>query len=178
MIAFTPLGRWLEATMVGHVLVEIPLLLAVGAVLGKRLAPVMVTPLQMLNRGGIAGILLCSMTLAVWMIPRWLDAAISDGGVNLIKIATLVGLAGMPLAWSWPRLHFIARGVVKIELLSMLFRLGWLYLISPQRLCNNYLLDDQIWLGRGFLILGALLGVLWLIPVFFGSPAVAGHGGR
>ena len=51
----------------------------------------------------------------------------------------------------------------------MLYRLGWLYLISPDRFCNNYLLTDQIWLGRGMLVVGLALSLTWLIPVFVGS---------
>ena len=51
----------------------------------------------------------------------------------------------------------------------MLYRLGWLYLISPDRFCNNYLLTDQIGLGRGMLVVGLALSLTWLIPVFVGS---------
>jgi len=29
--------------------------------------------------------------------------------------------------------------------------------VSPERLCNNYLLDDQQLLGRGLLVLGVAL---------------------
>ena len=65
------------------------------------------------------------------------------------------------------------RGLVKIEFLAMCFRLGWLYLISPDRLCNSYLLDDQVLLGRGLLVLGVALSITWLYPVFFGAWSVA-----
>ena len=83
------------------------------------------------------------------------------------KYASLVGLVGIPLALSWPRLHPIAKAFVMIELLGMLLRLGWLYIISPQRFCNSYLLTDQIELGRGFIALALALAVAWLAPVFF-----------
>lgn len=155
--------------LAGHVLVEIPLLIAVGVILGARVASRLNTILVPINGGGIPGILLATATLAFWMIPRWLDASLADSTLAAIKYTSLVTLVGMPLAWSWARLHPIARGVVKIEFLTMLFRLGWLYLISPDRLCNNYLMTDQIWLGRGFLLVGLALSITWLIPVFFGS---------
>ena len=147
----------------------IPVLVTVGVLAGLSLHPRVVQVIQHYNTGGIPGILLTTFTLAFWMIPRWLDASLTSLIAEWAKYTSLVFLAGVPLQLSWNRLHPIARGVVKIELLSMLFRLGWLYLISPDRLCNNYLLNDQIHLGQGMLLVGAALSLTWLIPVFFGS---------
>ena len=168
-IALGPPGTWLEASLATHVLVEIPLLVAVGFVLGRSVEPRWQKVLEPLNGGGIAGILMVSFALAFWMIPRWLDASLQAPEIAAAKYISLVVLAGMPLAWSWRRLHPIARGLVKIEFLAMCFRLGWLYLISPDRLCNSYLIDDQVLLGQGFLVVGITLSVTWLYPVFFGA---------
>ena len=172
-VALTPFGTWLESRLLSHVLVEIPLLVAVGFVLGQRIEPHWRKALEPLNGAGIPGILLVTFALAFWMIPRWLDASLQAPAVAAAKYASLVALAGMPLAWSWRRLHPIARALVKIEFLAMCFRLGWLYLISPDRLCNSYLLDDQVLLGRGLLVLGVALSITWLYPVFFGAWSVA-----
>jgi len=166
-----PLLGVLESTMLSHVLIQFPILIAIGIVLGDKSRMAFAPLLKVCNGGGIAGILIATFTLAFWMIPRWLDAALNDHWVGVAKYLSLVMLVGVPLAWSWSRLHFIARSVVKIEFLTMLFRLGWLYLISPDRLCNNYLLKDQTYLGYGFLILAVSLAISWLIPVFFGSPS-------
>ncbi|MBL6707890.1 MAG: hypothetical protein ISP99_01045 [Pseudomonadales bacterium] len=126
---------------------------------------------------GIPGILITIFTIAFWMIPRWIDASLTNTSVEWIKHSSLVLLGGIPLALSWERLYPVARGAVKIEFLSMLFRLGWLYLISPDRFCNSYLLEDQIWLGWGMIIIGMALTLTWLVPVFFGeyAPAETGH---
>jgi hypothetical protein len=70
-------------------------------------------------------------------------------------------LVGLPLAQSWPRSSFVVRGVFLLELIATLFRLGWLYLVSPLRLCNNYLLDDQQRLGQILIAAGAIL-LLWI----------------
>lgn len=153
--------------MVGHVLIQIPLLIATGFALGSRLEVPLTRFLDRWNAVGIPGTLLVVITLAFWMIPRWLDAALTNSAIAWAKYGSLVMFCGLPLALSWSRLHPIARGVFKIELLSMLFRLGWLYLISPERLCNNYLLTDQIWLGRGMIMIAMALSITWLIPVFF-----------
>lgn len=172
-LALAPLDGALEATMTGHVMVQIPLLTAAGFLVGRRLEPLLEPWLDRWNAGGIAGMLLVGFTLAFWMIPRWLDAALASPATDAAKHVSLALLAGAPLAWSWNRLHPVARGVVKIEFLAMLFRLGWLYLIAPDRLCNNYLLADQAALGRGLLAAGAALSLVWLAPVFFGERAEA-----
>lgn len=168
-IVATPLGAFLAGTMVGHVLVQIPLLVAAGFILGRYIEPRFGRALRDWNAGGIPGILLASFAVAFWMVPRWLDAALMDAVVNATKYASLVLFAGIPLALSWSRLHPIARGVVKIEFLAMLLRLGWLYLVSPDRLCNNYLLTDQAWLGQGMIVVAIALSITWLVPVFFGE---------
>ena len=168
-IVATPVGEWMISTMLGHVLVQIPMVVAVGFVLGRRVEPRIHSALRAVNAGGIPGILLVSFTIAFWMIPRWLDGSLTSDMIAAAKYLSLVLLAGMPLAWSWSRLHPVARGVVKIEFLAMLFRLGWLYLISPDRFCNNYLLSDQVWLGRGMIVVAIALSITWVIPVFFGE---------
>jgi type II secretory pathway component PulM len=50
-----------------------------------------------------------------------------------------------------------------MELIATMMRLGWLYLISPIRLCSNYLLDDQQRLGKILLVAGfaILLVLVW-----------------
>ncbi len=55
------------------------------------------------------------------------------------------------------------RGVVLLELIATTFRLGWLYLISPVRLCSNYLLNDQQLLGGLLLAVGfsVVLVLVW-----------------
>ena len=164
LIAFTPSGALLEASLTGHVIIEIPLLVLVGVILGNQLKPRLSGVLHIID---IPCILLTCFTLAFWMIPRWLDASLNDPVIANMKYLSLPLLAGIPLALSWRNLHFIARGLVKIEFLAMLFRLGWVYLISPDRLCNNYLLSEQQQLGYVFIFLGFVLGIIWLIQVFF-----------
>jgi hypothetical protein len=154
-------------TMYGHVLLQIPFVIGIGYFYGWCLKPDVFSCFDQWNRNGVPGIIIASTTIAFWMIPRWLDAAVTDWVVEVMKYFSLIFLVGVPLANSWERLNPVARGVVKIEVLSMLFRLGWLYAIAPIRFCNNYLLEDQAHLGLGLIATGAALGVAWLVPVFF-----------
>ncbi|HEX5463305.1 MAG TPA: hypothetical protein VFW88_01150, partial [Burkholderiales bacterium] len=81
--------------------------------------------------------------------------------VEMAKYAAVPLLIGVPLAISWPRAGFVVRGVFLAEVIATAFRLGWLYLVSPQRLCSNYLLGDQQWLGECMLAIGSAL-FLWI----------------
>jgi len=160
--ALACLVRWLEHTMVGHIVIGFPLLISFGFYIGRRNANVFCR----FATGGIPAILLATFTLAFWMIPRWVDASVTSLGVALIKYLCLIFFVGFMLGGSWAHLHFITKAVIKIEFLTMLFRLGWLYLVSPERLCNNYLLAEQLVLGKLFLAIGLLLTLLFCLPAF------------
>ena len=164
LIAVTPAGTFLENSLFKHVVIEIPLLIIIGITAGNLIKPRLSGILDIIS---IPGILVACFTLAFWMIPRWLDASLNDEFIACMKYLSIPLLIGIPLALCWQTLHPVARGVVKIEFLAMLFRLGWLYLISPDRLCNNYLLSEQQQLGYMLIILGFAFGIIWLVQVFF-----------
>ena len=152
-----PVKRALEASMTAQMLLQIPLLVAVGVFIA-RLLPIRATRvIADWNYRGISGLVLATMTSMFWMLPRTLDAAVTDPLVAVAKYASAPLLIGLPLALSWPRMGFIVRGVFLVECIATFFRLGWLYLISPDRLCNLYLLDDQQRLGQLLLLIGAAL---------------------
>ena len=58
-------------------------------------------------------------------------------------------------------MNFIVKGVLLVEFIATFFRLGWLYMTSPTRLCSNYLIDDQQRLGQYMLIIGCAL-LVWI----------------
>jgi hypothetical protein len=160
-----PVKQALEASMTTQMLVQIPLLIAVG-LLVARVLPVGVPPtIDEWNYRGISGLTLATITSVLWMLPRALDASVTDPGVAVAKYLSLPLLIGLPLALSWPRMSFVVRGVFLVECIATLFRLGWLYLVSTERLCNLYLLDDQQRLGQYLLLIGValLLGVAWKV---------------
>ena len=165
----TPAGRLLESAMASHVMIELPLLALAGYLIAHPFRERWSKILSVFNRGGVPGILIASFALAFWMIPKWLDYSLVDAGVAWLKYVSLTFLVGFPLALSWPALHPVVAALLKIEFLVMLARLGWIYLISPNRLCNSYLLDDQILLGQGLLAVAATLCLIWTLPLFVDS---------
>lgn len=163
--AAPPAAAWWEASMPRHMLGQFPLLVAAGALVASM-------PTQAVPPGrhaeAVAAVLLAAFCLAFWMLPRWLDAAVSDGIVDLVKMATLVLLAGLPLGWGWRRLGSVARGFVGLQAVGMLAVLGFLYLTFPDRLCNNYLVSEQAILGALMLSLSGSLGLAIILRALVG----------
>ena len=147
--------------MTAQMLVQLPLLAGVGYLLGLALPVRAAASLANWNHRGVTGFVLASLASAYWMLPRLLDASVTEPAIAAIKFVSVPLLVGLPLAQSWPRSGFVVRGVFTLELIATLFRLGWLYLVLPVRLCNNYLIDDQQRLGQILIALGAIL-FLWI----------------
>ena len=162
-LAVPPVRHALESAMTLQMLIQIPLLALAGWWLAHGMPGWLDRPLSACNHRGISGLLLASLTGMVWMLPLAMDAALDDPRVTLAKFLSVPLLIGAPIALSWPRAGFVVRGVVLLELIATVLRLGWLYLISPVRLCSNYLLDDQQRVGRILLVVGfaILLVLVW-----------------
>lgn len=169
LLASPPLRAQLEAMMVTHMLVQLPLLAALGAHAVQLLPARLRSRLDDWNGGGLPFTLLALFAAAFWMLPRSLDGALNHGYLELAKFISLPLLVGAPLALSWRRLSAIGRGFIWSNLLSMLILLGWLYSVSPIRVCTNYLVDQQVLLGQSLLFLASALVLLLAGKVFFGG---------
>jgi hypothetical protein len=152
-----PVRAWLEASMTLQMLVQIPLLIGVGYLLASALSERLDASIARWNHHGISSLVLASLAGMFWMLPRSLDAAVSEPWMALAKFTSVPLLIGLPLGLGWPRMGFVVRGVFLLELIATFFRLGWLYLVSPVRLCNNYLLDDQQRAGQYMLVIGGVI---------------------
>jgi hypothetical protein len=160
-------GR-LEATLVGHVLVQMPLLALAGWAFGSALEPRLDRVMEQWNRFGIAGFTFTIFTMLFWMVPRSVDSAIEYTGYEVFKFVSLP-CAGAALALSFPRTLVLLAGALKANLVSMLGVLAWLYTAAPVRLCNSYLGIDQKMLGAGMALLAGALAVYWGLGLLFGS---------
>lgn len=170
LLAGPPVRVWLESSMVGHMLVQIPLLIIIGALWAPSTPARLREWLSACNAGGIPLTLLALFASAYWMLPRALDAALNFAVVELVKFITLPLLVGLPLALSWRRLSLLGQGFVWSNFVSMLGVLSWLYIVSPVRVCNNYLINQQVLLGHGLLAFTLALFVVGAARVFVGSP--------
>ena len=135
-----PFSRsWLEATLAGHVLVQMPLLALSGWLFGSALDPRLDRVLERWNRFGIAGFTVAIFTMLFWMVPRSIDSAVAYPEYEMFKFVS-VPCAGAALALSLPRTHPLIAGVLKANVVSMLAVLAWVYTVAPVRLCNSYLI--------------------------------------
>jgi hypothetical protein len=163
----------LERVMIGHMLVQIPLLVVIGVLIARALPPVVTTRLAKWNAGGISGMLLALIASSWWMLPRALDSALASPAMEVTKFVTLPFFVGVPLALSWGALGAMGRGVVIANVLPMWAVVGWAYMAAPVRVCNYYLVDQQVVAGLGLLNLSVALGVATALMAFRPQPARA-----
>lgn len=172
LLVVPPIRQALQATMTAQMLVQIPLLVIAGWLISGAVPRRVDAALARWNSAGVTGVLLASVTAAMWMLPRMLDASVDEAWVAAAKFTSIPLLIGVPLALSWPLMTFVVRGVFLLELTASAFRMGWLYLVSPVRLCSNYLMSDQQRLGRLLLVLGAALCLLLAWQLIWGRVRV------
>lgn len=166
LLALPPLRGWLEGSMIGHMLVQIPLLAAAGVLGAFALPPHIKHQLATYNVYGLPLTLLAGFASTYWMLPRALDAALVDPWMEVVKFASLPLLVGLPLAVSWRALGTIGRGFVLANFISMLAVIGWLYIVAPIRVCNNYLINQQTVAGWMLVAITGLLFLAWTAPAF------------
>lgn len=156
----------MEASMWRHMLVQAPAWMWVGALLAAALPRSVRAALARWNAYGIAGLIGAAAVLAVLMVPRVLDLALLRGDVESVKLLALLG-AGAALRLSWRPAGLVLQFFFLGNVLAMMVVVGQLYIDSPLRLCNAYLLDDQARLGRWLIGVAALLGATWLAWAFW-----------
>lgn len=168
VLATPPAREALEGTMILHMLVQIPLLAVAGTIGALAIPPRWRARVTSWNRLGITGTLVAMLASTWWMAPRALDGAISSGAMELFKFVSLPLLVGAPMALSWPELPFIGKGFLLANILPMWAVVGWLYVAAPTRVCNYYLVDQQVIAGYGLIIASIMAGAAVLGTVVFG----------
>jgi hypothetical protein len=175
VLALPPARAAFEATLAGHMVAQIGLLAVAGWWLGRGLGPIRPGELGGCNRFGATGVVVALVTLVFWMLPVSLDRALLSAGWEAAKLVSVPLLLGLPLARSWPRLPGLARGLLWANAVSMLVVMGWVYREAPARLCNGYLLDQQLLLGLTLWGLAAAVGLYWTVRAFAGGPGGPGE---
>ena len=162
--ALPPLRGWLEADMARHMLMQFPLLLAAGALLGTSLPRRGRQSVAAFNAHGLAGFALFLLATAFWMIPRALDEALLSPAIEVAKFASLVA-AGAALALSWRAAPPVVQAFFVGNWAWMSAAVGLLYEDAPARLCNFYLLDQQAVAGRGLVALAVIVPLAWIVSL-------------
>lgn len=163
---------WLAANPALHMLVQLPLL----AIAGALAVPAGFQAGARWNAGGFASLIVAGFGATFWMIPRSIDAAVSDPAMIAIKFVALPVLGGF-FAIGWRRAHALLKGAIKSQVISSAVIMAFLYGEAPARLCNNYLIDDQRQLATAFLWLACALAIAWVVPLL-GPPTASTNGSR
>jgi hypothetical protein len=154
-----PARHALESSMAAHMLLQVPLLVACGAMLAQ-VPPPCRERLARWNSHGIAGLFAVALATALLMVPRLLDLAVADWRIDLAKAAVLLA-CGAALRLSWRPAGPLVQGFFLGNVLPMMAAVGQLYQDSPLRLCNAYLLDDQVRLGEALVAVSIAVGAVW-----------------
>ena len=157
LLLWPALRHMIEGRMSLHMLLEFPALLAGGwaaQYLGLRAGW-----LHWIDWRGWTGATLVTLVSITWMLPSLLDLSLLLPAVAAAKYLSW-WLAGWWLAHSWRRLdpEVLLFGIGNIAWMTA--TAGMLYLDTPQRLCVNYLQDDQRHAGIGLVLLALLLGAV------------------
>lgn len=151
-LAIPPVARFMESIMVIHMHMQMPMLIISGMLMAPLLQKRFPDFFAKWNSTGIPGILLFSLIVSYWLLPRAMDEALTIPGVEVFKFISFPLLAGVPLRDSWMKLGKSVRNTT-IGLFTLLFGgMGLLYTLTPFQLCNNYLIMEQYTLGWGFLL--------------------------
>lgn len=167
LLASPPGRQLLEARLATHMLVQMPALVLIGIGVSRLSAGALGAHAATWNRGGATGLLLALAISMFWMLPRSMDAALVDMRFEVGKFVSLP-VAGVALAWSYPRAGTIVKGVLNAHVVSALGVMGWAYLAAPVRLCNAYLASDQATAGAGLLGAGAALSAYFAVRILCG----------
>lgn len=161
-----PVSNLLESIMITHMHMQMPMLVFAGFLMAKSFQKRFPQFFEKWNENGLPGILLFTIIMVYWSLPRTMDEALTLTSVETFKFFSLPFLAGVPLRDSWPKLSSFWKHVLIIFFTVLFLGMGWLYIWSPVQLCNNYLVIEQITLGWGF-ITTAFAMVVYLVYSYF-----------
>ena len=161
---------WLEQRMVTHMVVELPLLFAIGWWSAMPIARQGPDWLRYINAGGLSGLTVAMVISALWMLPLSLDAAVLSPLVGWLKVASVL-LAGGLTCISLREARPAIQAFFVLNWTWMTGAAGGLYQQVPERLCSTYLLGDQAWAGRGLVALAVAVATAWMVLAFRDRPA-------
>lgn len=169
ILSLPPVANLMESVMIIHMHMQMPLLIFTGFLMARFFQLRYSHFFEKWNHNGTPGILLFSIIVIYWTLPRSMDEALTIQSMEVFKFISLPLLAGIPLRDSWKKLNPIWKNIIFDFFIIVFFGMGWLYIDSPVQLCNNYLIIEQITLGWGF-ITTAICIVIYLIYTAFVDP--------
>ncbi len=160
IIISPPIDNYLDASMMRHMIIQMPLLIFMGYLASRRLINI---DLSSINPYGLTGIIFFLGSLGFWMIPHSLDRTIISNWTDMLMHFNML-LAGFFLGKSIGLMPFILRTAISIYFVGMLLSVSIIYLNYFSLLCASYTLEQQK--ETGVMLFWFSIGlILWLIIV-------------
>lgn len=178
LVALPPLAQWFSATMPRHQLIQLPVLLVLGAVAARRG--------RASASGGHPGdwgpalLTLAVGTVMFWMVPRSVDLAASNALADQLQHLSMF-LAGAGFSRTLPPLSVVTRMALGIHGVAMLVAQGLVYTLYPGLICTAYTLQQQHSTGRILLYAAPVLGLIlwgWAVRRMAAPTALPSSSGR
>nr|WP_237700189.1 hypothetical protein [Caldalkalibacillus thermarum] len=169
-LALPPVARFMESVMVLHMHMQMPMLVIAGILMAPLMRQKLARFFEKWNANGWPGTLLFIIVIGYWLLPRAMDDALTNTGVQLFKFISLPFLAGVSLRVSWSKLNNVSQNIVLAFFVLVFLAMGWIYLFADEQLCNNYLLIEQLQVGWGFILTAVGIGI-YLLYVAFVDPS-------
>ena len=164
-LSVPPLRSVIEQSMAWHMVFQMPLLVLSGWLATRALAPAdSVRRWGNFNQFGLTGLLASQVIMAYWMLPLAIDRAVVLPAADALKLLTLF-VAGGLLADAFRRAPPVVQLFFMGYWVPMMAWLGMYLATTDLRLCNAYSLDSQVRTGWGLFVLGAAVGVAWVVSV-------------
>ena len=171
LLVLAALQDFLERRMALHMVVELPLLFAVGWLAAAAAGARFQTWFDRYNFAGLTGFSAASAIGMFWMLPVSLDLAVLSPAIGTAKVASLL-LAGAVARHSFAAARVEVQGFFILNWAWMTGTAGVLYQSAPQRLCSTYLQNDQAIAGVGIVFIAVVVTLAWIVHAFVREPAM------
>jgi hypothetical protein len=160
-LSVPPWRSLIEQSMVWHMAVQMPMLVAGGWLLaGSAIDGPRMQRFADWNRFGLTGFIASQVIVAYWMLPLAIDRAVVLPRVDVFKLVSLLACGAM-LKASFARSPTVLQLFFVGYAVSMLSAAGVFLVSTDRRLCNAYSLDSQWNAGGSVVALGVALGCAW-----------------
>jgi hypothetical protein len=160
-LSVPPWRSLIEQSMVWHMVVQMPMLVAGGWLLaGSGSKGLGMQRVADWNQYGLTGFIASQLIVAYWMLPLAIDRAVVLPQADALKLVSLLACGSM-LKASFDRSPAVLQLFFVGYAVSMLSSAGAFLATTDRRLCNAYSLDSQLNAGGGVMALGIALGTAW-----------------
>lgn len=164
-MSLPPGRRLIEQSMVWHMAVQVPLLMAAGWLSMGAMSQARAWRWTAdWNRYGLTGLLAAQVVLAYWMLPSAIDRAVVSPLADVLKVTTLLACGALLQSSVW-RAPAVLQLFIVGSAVPMTVWLGVYFATTDRRLCNAYTLASQTTAGICIAVWGVAVATAWVVVV-------------